>query len=59
MTILVRMLATTIVLTALLLAAIGLRAERRGRARELWLCNLVALVLVALTASAHASGRIG
>jgi hypothetical protein len=59
MTILVRMLATTIVVTALLIGALGLRAERRGRARELWLCNLVALVLVALTASAHASGQIG
>lgn len=58
-TILVRMLATMIVVTALLLAAIGLRAERRGRARELWLCNLVAVILVALTASAHASGQIG
>ncbi|HWL37154.1 MAG TPA: hypothetical protein VNQ77_13285 [Frankiaceae bacterium] len=53
------MLSTLIVVTALLLAALGLRAERRGRARELWLCNLVALVLVALTASAHASGQIG
>lgn len=53
------MLPTLIVVTALLLAAIGLRAERRGRLRELWLCNLVALVLVALTASAHASGQIG
>lgn len=59
MAILVRMLSTLIVVTALLLAAIGLRAERRGRLRELWLCNLVALVLVALTASAHASGQIG
>lgn len=56
---LVPMLATLIVLTALLLAAVGIRAERRGRAIELWLCNAVAAVLLAMTMSAHASGGIG
>lgn len=53
------MLATLIVTTALLLAAVGLRAERRGRAVELWLCNAVAAALLVMTVSAHASGRIG
>ena len=53
------MLATLIVLTAVLLAAVGLRAERRGRAVELWFCNAVAAALLVATVSAHASGRIG
>lgn len=56
---LVRMLPTMIALTALLLGAIGLRAERRGRGRELWLCNAVAAMLLLMTVSAHASGQIG
>lgn len=53
------MVATLIVLTAVLLAAIGLRAERRGRAFELWFCNAVAVALLFATVSAHASGQIG
>jgi len=56
---LVAMLPTLIVTTALLLAAVGLRAERRGRAAELWVCNAVAAMLLVATVSAHASGRIG
>lgn len=54
-----RMLPTLIVTTALLLAAVGVRAERRGRAIELWLCNAVAAGLLAMTVSAQAAGRIG
>ena len=53
------MLATLIVLTALLLAALGIRAERRGRAAEIWVCNAVATALLLMTVSAHAGGRIG
>ena len=53
------MLATLIVTTALLLAAIGVRAERRGRVLEIWLCNAVAAGLLVMTATAHASGQIG
>ena len=53
------MLPTLIVTTALLLAAVGVRAERRGRAIELWLCNAVAAGLLAMTVSAQAAGRIG
>ena len=56
---LLHMLATLIVTTALLLAAIGLRADRRGRVLEIWLCNAVAAALLAMTVSAHASGRMG
>ena len=53
------MLATTIVVTALLLGLLGLRAESRGRALELWICNAVAAVLLVATVSAHAAGKIG
>ena len=53
------MLATTIVVTALLLGVIGLQAERRGRAIELWICNAVTAALLVATASAHAAGRVG
>jgi hypothetical protein len=53
------MLPTLIVLTAVILGAMGLRAERRGRALELWFCNAVAAMLFVATVSAHASGRIG
>lgn len=53
------MLATTIVVTALLLGVIGLRAERSGRAAELWICNAVAALLLVATVSAHAAGRVG
>lgn len=53
------MLALLIVLTALLLAGIGVRAERHGRSSEIWACNVVAVALFAMTVSAHASGRIG
>ena len=53
------MLPALIVVTALILATVGMRAERRGRASELWICNAVAAVLLLATVSAHASGRIG
>lgn len=53
------MLPTLIVVTALLIAVVGLRAERRGRALELWICNAVAAALLLATVSAHASGRVG
>lgn len=53
------MLPVLIVVTALLLGAMGLRAERGGRAVELWLCNAVAALLLAMTVGAHAAGRIG
>jgi hypothetical protein len=54
-----RMLATLIVLTALLLGAIGLRADRRHRVAEVWVCNAVAAMLLAATVAAHAGGRVG
>lgn len=53
------MLGTTIVLTALLLAVIGLRAERNRRLVEVWLCTAVAGLLLAFTTAAHAAGRLG
>jgi hypothetical protein len=53
------MTGTLIVLTALAVAAVGLRAERRRRLTELWLCNAVAALLLGATVAAHASGRIG
>jgi hypothetical protein len=53
------MLATLIVLTAVVLAVVGLRAERRNRLVELWLCNAVAVVLLGATVAAHAGGRVG
>lgn len=53
------MLPLLIVVTAVLVGTVGLRAERRGRALELWLCNAVAAALLFATVSAHASGRIG
>ena len=53
------MLATTIMITALLIGAIGMSAERRGRALELWICNLVAAGLLVATVTAHAAGRVG
>jgi hypothetical protein len=52
------MLGTTIVLTALLLAALGLRADRHRRLVEVWLCTAVAGLLLAFTTAAHASGRL-
>jgi len=54
-----RMVGTTIVLTAVLLAALGMRAERNRRLAEVWLCTAVAAVLLVLTAAAHASGQVG
>ena len=53
------MLPTLIAVTALLVGALGLRAERHQRAAELWAANAVAAVLLAATVAAHASGRIG
>ena len=53
------MVPTLIVVTALLLAALGLRAERHRRAAELWACNAVAAVLLAVTVAGHAIGRVG
>lgn len=53
------MLGTTIVLTALLLAVIGLRADRNRRLVEVWLCTAVAGLLLAFTTAAHAAGRLG
>ncbi len=53
------MLATLIIVTALGLGAIGLRADRSGRAREVWVCNAVAAALLAMTVAAHAAGRVG
>ena len=52
------MLALTIALAALLLAMIGLRAERRRRVAELWACNVAASALLAATVAGHVSGRI-
>jgi hypothetical protein len=52
------MLAATIVLTALVLGAIGLRAERNRRFAEVWVCNAVAFLLLGATVAAHAAGRI-
>ena len=52
------MLAPLIVLTAVLLAAIGMRAERRRRVAELWACNVAASALLAATVAGHMSGRI-
>ena len=53
------MLAALIVLTALVVGAMGLRADRSGRAREVWVCNAVAATLLAMTVAAHAAGRVG
>ena len=53
------MLTTLIMLTALLVGAIGLRAERRHRLVEVWLCNVVAVALLGATVAAHAAGRVG
>ncbi|MDQ1710775.1 MAG: hypothetical protein QOE45_225 [Frankiaceae bacterium] len=52
------MFATLIVLTAVLLAAVGLRAERRRRTVELWACNAAAAALLAATVAGHAVGRL-
>ncbi len=52
------MLAATIVLTALLLAVIGLRAERHRRVAEVWACNVVAVALLGATVAAHSTGLI-
>jgi hypothetical protein len=53
------MLATLIVVTAFLLTALGLRAERHCQALELWACNAVAAALLAATVVGHATGRLG
>jgi hypothetical protein len=52
------MLATLIVLTAVLLATLGLRAERRRRMAELWACNVAAAALLTATIVGHAAGRL-
>lgn len=53
------MLGTTIVVTALLLGFLGLRAERNRRLAEVWVCTVVAAVLLGFTVVAHAAGRVG
>lgn len=53
------MLAVLIGFTALLLGAIGLDADRRHRAVELWTCNAIAALLLGATVAAHAAGRLG
>jgi hypothetical protein len=53
------MAGALIVMTALLLAAVGLRADRGGRSREVWMCNAVAALLLGMTVAAHAAGRVG
>lgn len=53
------MLTTLIVLAALLLGVLGLRAERGHRLAELWVCNAVAVALLGATVAAHAAGRVG
>jgi hypothetical protein len=53
------MLGALIVMTALAVAALGLRADRSGRGREVWVCNAVAAALLAMTVAAHAAGRVG
>jgi hypothetical protein len=52
------MLALLIAATAVLLAVIGLRAERRRKVAELWACNVAASALLAATVAGHAAGRI-
>ena len=46
-------------LTAVLLGAIGLRAERHRKLAEVWVCAAAAGLLLVLTAAAHAAGRVG
>ena len=53
------MVGTTIVVTAVLLGFLGMRAERRSRLAEVWVCVAAATVLLGLTAAAHAAGRVG
>jgi hypothetical protein len=53
------MLPTLIVVTALLLAAVGLHADRRRKVVEVWLCNAFAAALLAATVAGHASGHLG
>lgn len=53
------MLGTTIVVTAVLLGVLGMRAERSRRLAEVWLCTAVAGILLVFTVAAHASGRVG
>ncbi|HEX8003765.1 MAG TPA: hypothetical protein VF519_13845 [Mycobacteriales bacterium] len=53
------MLGTTIVLTAMLLAMVGMRAERHRRLAEVWVCTAAAAVLLGFTVAAHAAGRVG
>lgn len=53
------MLGTTIVVTAVLLGFLGLRAERNRRLAEVWLCTAIAGILLVFTVAAHAAGRVG
>lgn len=53
------MLGPTIIVTALLLAALGMRAERSRRLAEVWVCTAVAAILLGFTVVAHAAGRVG
>ena len=52
------MLAALIVLTAVLLATVGMRAERARRTAEVWACNAAAAALLAATVAAHSGGLI-
>jgi hypothetical protein len=52
------MLVLLIVVTAALLAAMGLRAERQKRVAELWMCNVAASALLAATVAGHVTGRL-
>lgn len=54
-----RMVEATIVTTAVLLGAIGMRAERNRRLAEVWACVVIASILLVLTAAGHASGQVG
>lgn len=56
---LARMVEATIVTTAVLLGALGMRAERNRRLAEVWVCTAVAAILLVLTAAGHASGQVG
>jgi hypothetical protein len=53
------MLPTLIVVTAVLLGAIGLHADRHRKVVEVWLCNAFAAVLLAVTVAGHATGHLG
>lgn len=53
------MAATTILVTAVLVGFLGMRAERNRRLAEVWVCALVATILLGCTVVAHAAGQVG